>query len=107
MFTVTEVAFIFAYALISLAFGAIPYLSLGIIPVFLLGVVFSLRYVKRSLFRNLREAAAVGGRQALLDVLVKIDSLGIVEVEQRKGLIGRLWPIPSITDRIEYLRKLE
>lgn len=108
IYTITLVAFIFTYAIVSLLLGPVPILALGIIPVFVLSSALSLRHAKKTFLRFLREAANVEGRETMLSVLEKIDSLNLPEVERGKGRgpLSRLWPIPSITDRIEYLRSL-
>jgi len=79
------------------------------IPVFFLGLITALRRVKKRVLRFVGEAARLGGREAMLSALEKIDSIGIWEVERTKkkrGLIASLWPYPSILERIEYLRSL-
>jgi hypothetical protein len=46
------------------------------------------------------------GRESLLRLFEKIDSLKLPEVEnskRRTGWIARLWPVPNITERTENL----
>jgi hypothetical protein len=46
------------------------------------------------------------GRENLLRLFEKIDSLKLPEVEnskRRTGWIARLWPVPNITERTENL----
>jgi hypothetical protein len=76
------------------------------IPALLLGMIMAFHYDKKRLLRYVGEAADLGGKSVMLAALEKISSLGIWEVEKakkRQGLIGRLWPIPSIDERIKYL----
>jgi hypothetical protein len=107
MFVIPLVVSLFAFAYASLAFGRVPTLALGLVPIFILSLFFSLRYTKRSFLRHINEATDVGGREAMLAALRRIDSLGIWEIEREKkrhGMVKRLWPVPDITERMEYLR---
>ena len=111
-FVITVVAFIFAVAFVGFLFGSSAgrlFATVLTLPVLLLSFANILRSVKRKLLVYVRKAAEFGGRDVMLAAFEKIDSLGIWEVEKakrRRRLIARLWPIPSITERIEFLRNL-
>src|SRR2546427_3046696 len=56
--------------------------------------------------RDLALAASIG-RTPLLSLFQKIESLGLPEIEKaktREGWLARLWPMPTITDRIKNLQ---
>ncbi len=63
-------------------------------------------YQRRARLQADREAAQVVGREEFLDVLEKIDSFAMPDVEQSKEarLKGKNREFPSITERIENLR---
>lgn len=102
-------AFSLAFGFVGLVLAIPSVLALLIIPILALSIVLSLRQAKRMLFKHLNEAASIAGRAPMVASLERIDSFGISEVEKgkrRKGLLGTLWPAPSIMQRIEYLRSL-
>jgi len=112
IFFLPIVAFAFATGFVGFVFGASIaniFGSVSLIVVILLSFITFLRRIKKRLLRLVGEAAKLGGRDAMLSALEKIDSIGIWEVEsgkKRHGLIASLWPYPSILERMEYLRTL-
>jgi len=77
------------------------FISVGIPAIFI-----SAPYVKRVRLQADRIAADIVGRTAFLQVLKRIDEMGlddIVSLERRKGLRARFTGRPTITERIENL----
>jgi Zn-dependent protease with chaperone function len=63
-------------------------------------------WAKKMSLRQDTWAANSLGRENLLRLFEKIDSLKLPELEnakRRTGWIARLWPMPNITERIENL----
>ncbi len=76
----------------------------------LIGLWFILRFfpiAKETILRQDKWAAQKIGQDSLLTLLRKIDSLALPEIEtakKRAGWVARLWPVPSITERINNLQ---
>ena len=106
------VLFMASTIVLSFAFGrfASALFSGTVGPLVLGFFIIRLGQATRRVFLRADTIAAESlGRQKLLDCFETIDRLQLPEVENGKRRVGwaaRLWPTPSITQRVENLRKM-
>ena len=82
------------------------YAQLVATPIVILDMIYLFSRAKILALKHDMWVASSIGRESLLGVFKKIDSLQLPEIENakgRRGWMARLWPMPNITERIRNL----